>query len=379
MPTSDASLESAAQTPHRGFFSWWAQELRGLVPVMRRDGHVAPKRRLIAAFGSDSVRWFEETDQSLTAVGPDTAMTDLDSVRLTLTPPVSRHLNTLPLGIRLDTSACYERRVELPEGARNDFARILSLELERVTPFRLKDVYTAYCDDRSKTPPKGKAALRQFIVKRELLDDPLESLRGQGLIVSFADCWDDTGSKPVPINFLAKSDAPQSAYSPAKSVAKLLCLACVCLGIAAFALAIFRYQAALQTLDAEIAAAKTRTLALRQTLNRADDVFKNAAALIDLRKRYGSTVEILDALSRLLPDTTYLTDLRLENGKMTLSGFTQSAANLVPAIEGSTYFEAAAMSAPVLFDASRNLEQFQIEAKLPGAPPDAAATQERAP
>ena len=54
---------------------------------------------------------------------------------------------------------------------------------------------------------------------------------------------------------------------------------------------------------------------------------------------------VWDELSRILPDHTFLTETRLADGKVTLSGFSADAARLVRIIDQSPLFSGAALTA----------------------------------
>ncbi len=369
MPTLIATQNLPVHSQRNGFFAWWGRELRGIFVRPKRAGFVHPKRRIVVALGGACVRWLDETDQSLKALGPESPSAELDTAALKIIQRLTARRRAVPLGLRIAKSACFERRIELPETARADVARILELDLERATPFKHKDVYTAFFEDRgAPPPPKGKIAVRQFIVKRERIDEARQVLRAQGLDVAFADCWDDSGKTPLKIDFLSTPHATNAAPHTPQTLAKLMALTALVLAGSAAGLAIQRGNSAIEALETKIAGAKVRAQSIRQSVDQAEAVFKGAAALKNLKKRRIPAPEILEELTQLLPDTTFVTDFRIDAGKVSITGLSQSAAALIPLIEKSDLFDGAAMAAPILFDTNANKEQFRIEARLAAAP-----------
>ena len=96
--------------------------------------------------------------------------------------------------------------MELPKAARDDLRRMLNFDLERATPFRLGEVYTAYLP-AGEAGAKGKQRIRQLVVKREAVDPLIADVKAAGLEPAFVDCWQTTPASGLPVNFLEASDA----------------------------------------------------------------------------------------------------------------------------------------------------------------------------
>jgi general secretion pathway protein L len=77
-----------------------------------------------------------------------------------------------------------------------------------------------------------------------------------------------------------------------------------------------------------------------------------------------STVMVLESISRVLPDTTYVTELRIEGDKVQVVGMTQDAPSLVRLMEQSPQFTRATFFAPTTHAANETGERFHIEAHI---------------
>ena len=73
------------------------------------------------------------------------------------------------------------------------------------------------------------------------------------------------------------------------------------------------------------------------------------------------TVLVLEALSKILPDQTYVTELRLEGNKLRLTGITRDAPSLIGLMEQSGRFSHATFFAPTTRSPSDPGESFHIE------------------
>jgi general secretion pathway protein L len=105
-----------------------------------------------------------------------------------------------------------------------------------------------------------------------------------------------------------------------------------------------------------------RRVALHQNLAAPDGSARN---VLERRKHEThSDVVVLDALSQILPDNTYVTELRIENDKLQIVGITQDAPSLVKMIEQSPHFTHATFFAPTTRSAGDPGERFHIEAGI---------------
>jgi general secretion pathway protein L len=86
--------------------------------------------------------------------------------------------------------------------------------------------------------------------------------------------------------------------------------------------------------------------------------------LEDRKNAAPSSVMIIETLSRILPDNTYLTELRIEDNKVQLVGVTHDAPSLIGLMEQSGQFTRATFFAPTTRSPSNPGESFHIEAVI---------------
>jgi general secretion pathway protein L len=109
----------------------------------------------------------------------------------------------------------------------------------------------------------------------------------------------------------------------------------------------------------------------RRAAIRANTSAGDRSPLAMLRRRKLETtplVLVLDGLTKVLPDNTYVTELHLAENKVQIVGISTDASSLIPLIEQSTTFKSATFFAPTTSSASDRNERFHIEAEIQTTP-----------
>jgi len=103
----------------------------------------------------------------------------------------------------------------------------------------------------------------------------------------------------------------------------------------------------------------------RAALRGSDSGKRSPLAQLERRKsETAASVIVLETLSRVLPDHTYVTELHLAGNKLQIGGITRDAPSLIPLIEQSQHFTRATFYAPTTRSSSDPGERFHIEAQI---------------
>jgi general secretion pathway protein L len=169
----------------------------------------------------------------------------------------------------------------------------------------------------------------------------------------------------IPLGATIQDDPPW-----ARRVVKLL--AAAALGAAMLGLFAFEWRqaSAATRLEASLAEAREGAQGGHAGVNQVTSLF----AL----KADAGVLEIWDELSRVLPDNTFLTEIRIADGKVTVSGFSADAARLVRTIDRSSLFSGAILAAAITPDATEHKDRFSINFKVRGGQPVRAVENDRA-
>jgi general secretion pathway protein L len=131
-----------------------------------------------------------------------------------------------------------------------------------------------------------------------------------------------------------------------------------------------RYRSELNTVNADIRKRRPEVEALEKLQKQKDDCCKEMSELDQIRSAEISKVEVLQELTKLLPETTWIWNLKYNGKEIELSGFADSASDLIPLLDKSPLFEKVEFMAPVTKemqmrgDGNKEKERFKIKARI---------------
>ncbi len=266
------------------------------------------------------------------------------------------------LGVRLPLSWCLERRFVVPRSALPELDRIAGIELDRKTPFTRENAYSDYVVDEASCT-KQKVAVRQFVVRKEKLDDLISEVRSAGHEPVFADVYASDPAVPVAMNFLNAHVEHRDAISFAATY-RVLAVFIATLLVSAAYLTLDQQNDAIASLERKIAVARQSALGVRRDLGKTQSVASGFAAVRDFKARSAALTGIWADLTRRLPDTAWITSLRFDGRQVRITGFAVSAAALIHELEQSPLFVSAAFAAQTTVDAATSRERFSIIMKM---------------
>ena len=102
---------------------------------------------------------------------------------------------------------------------------------------------------------------------------------------------------------------------------------------------------------------------LRQQNQETSNLETRAAVLENLRAGNWQKLYLLQQLTKLLPDGTWLQELHISEDTVEINGYSNRTAELVPPLENSRYFTQVEFTAPITRD-NQNREVFRIRMRL---------------
>ena len=269
----------------------------------------------------------------------------------------------MKIDVALPAARCLIRHRRVPAAAADRIREILALELEQSTPFASGDVRQGWRLIGPAPAGEGGLEVEHVVAKRGLIDPVLAEARGVGVRISKVDVMDSQG-RLMGINLLTRAEVPLSLAERLNwaigTAAALLLVVSVAVGL----IVLQRQDQAMAHLAAETSAARKEAQDVRQRVQDAEGLLERVGRLRERRADGPRVIALWEELTKLLPDTAWLTDVRVEDNVVWIDGYAQAASELVGAIAQSPMFSAVALSSAVTREVQRGTERFQIRMKL---------------
>lgn len=349
----------------RGFLRWWGGELAQLVPARLRDLlRSQPGLLILDLSGSEIIVTVQGTRSSREIGRIAHTPTDAVGQASTIIGFVRKAPGDNTMVLRLPAHNALHKTLNLPLAAAENLREVLSFEMDRHTPFTAEQVYFDF-SVASRDAESQRMEVDLMTVPRHVVDEGLIRASGWGVTPDIVDIGGEEFASGTQINLLP-DEQRRPANKGVGGVSIFFAVLAVLLAIAAVKIPFDQRQRTAQELLTVVAKAKAEagtTLELSKEVERlaADDRF-----LVEAKRNAPKVTEVIETLTRLLPDDTYLRQLKLKNREVRLSGHSAAASNLVGVIEDSPLFEKARFRSPVTQDARAGLERFNMSAEIVG-------------
>lgn len=354
-------IQDAAKICNRAW-TWWTDELRGLV-TWHGSAAAQPVSDITIGVRDGLIVSVDVPYEFATGGALENGEADFEIRLLQDLEQRAAHLPTR-VKLHIDPKSCLARKLEIPRAVRQDIHRIAELDLERATPFRAGEVYTCVVPE----PQIGSGPLlayTQYVVKKSTLAPVVERLARCGAVVTSAECVDQVTGRVVPIEFLARSSGPEMAGERRPVIGSgLLAATAAALGMASLIVSVYRHEQALTGLQADIRAVRYRLEKLAADEPRLNLESKAAKTLVKMKSARIPSVAILEELSRMIPQSAWISEFRLSGNSVDIAGYGRPAAALPPLLEESPLFAQASLTAPIATDAEVGKERIGLRLTL---------------
>jgi general secretion pathway protein L len=361
-----ATLSAPVSRNLDAFWSWWTDELRGMLPASLR-------RRLMPR----AERLYLELEGSVLVVSRGTAQDKEELTRYSLDHPGTsavRPSGQDAMGERagqvvfcLPADKALTKTLTLPLAAEENLREVLSFEMDRQTPFTADQIYYDF-SILARSSAEGTLAVNLVLTTRRTLDDLLSRLESRGLFPDQVTINCGAGDGFAPVNLLPAEKRQPKAITP-RVVNLVLGAVAMALVVSAVSLPLLNKRQRIEALEPLIKTASAKAQQAHQLREKVETLTANSQFLIDKKRSSLTVLEIMDEVTRILPDDTWITRLDIKGSELQLQGQSSSAAALIPLIESSTLLQDPAFRSPVTQVPRSDAERFHLSAQVRGQAP----------
>lgn len=343
------------------FWSWWIGELTGMLPKRFRAAMLPRVERLYLQVNGAQVIASRGTSESTHEIGryPLTATALEPEQTQELEDLVGR---TREVVLCLPTDKVLVKTLTLPLVAEENLREVLGFEMDRQTPFSLDQVYFDHILS-ARNAKANTLTLDLVVTPRQFLDDLIDTLEGIGFQAHQATlCLEKTG-QPQAVNLLPE-EARQRRPDAARYLNLALGVLALLLLLGAIALPLMNKLHVIQALEARAELVSDKAEVTRRLREEVERLGTGSRFLVEKKQATPLALEIINELSRILPDDTWITWLDIKEQEVQIQGQSASASALVPLVESSDVLHNPQFRSPVIRMPRTNTERFHLSAEV---------------
>ena len=348
----------------RAFWRWWRRELDFLVPdSVKRLFHdkqgfviVTPQEQYLSLSYFKSADDYPERGELIATIERSEAGLAQGKALLANNEVwLKTHFV-----LRLTAQASIARELVLPLAAKENLHQVVAYELDRYTPFKAEQVYFAVKMLDGAEP--GQLRLRLVLTPREILDSLCEDLNTLGVTLLFADSEHSPNfldRRDSPYNLLPDNARPKTTTTPAMIHAGLMGVVAIMM-LMVLALPVWLEYQTVKQLEEKIKLVEKEAKKVKAMQAEIDAVINETQTLINEKNARPMVVDMLNSLSEMIKDDTYLSYLQYSENHLQIHGESPAASALIGILEASEFFTKARFVSPVTQNNVTKLERFQI-------------------
>ncbi len=360
-----AGMDNRELTAHIGqFWSWWSTELKQCIPRQLLQHFYPDTPEVLVAIREGEARFYQSTE----ATSEPFITVKLDELeRPERLAEVNATLSTYPQGtylaVTLGAQQTLCQQVQLPIATESNLDSVIRFEIDRLTPYSPDEVLHAH-RIIGRHPETDQIAIELDVVPRALVKALMESLSSLCLpvLALYPHVGEENHWPASKVNMLGAEQKngdsrfnQRTRYS-AVAVAALLLLV--------LALPIMFLNMKSQDLEARLDAVRQQGSQLSEQRAMLDERHAARSELLRRRQEMPSKLQLIDELTRLLPDHTWVSRLSVEDTVVKLAGESSEASQLIEILDQSPNFHNVRFDSPVIRNSRSEQDRYEIRLEL---------------
>jgi general secretion pathway protein L len=334
------------------YWNWWVGQISDALPKLSS----VRKRAAIAALPNGDglqLRTRDAPSEVLGELGPDVSEGRLHALLDRINSDIGGNRRVV---LVIPDNAGLQREAELPLAAEAHLAAVCANELERWTPWRPDQaVFAVKVLERSEA--EGKILIELVAVPRFVFSRPAEILKESGLTL-IGLLRERPSQNPQFIEVEPESSRTTKVLRRARTAAIAAACGLVLLVAGAFAYKLMTIRGLQDRLD-QMGGGVEEAQKLAESAKRITYQLRYAD---EVKFGRASPITVLNGLSELMPDDSWLEAMSMEGDQVTLQGRARDALSLLPLLNSSGRFQDVKFESEVVRDPEGGLDTFNISA-----------------
>ncbi len=340
------------------FFTWWLDELAGMFPVLaKRFDKPAQAELFVGTQGGVFPVLLHNGDPAEGA-----SADSIETLNALLVNSIFRKGESLEISVF--PGRFVERKLSDKKLPASRAIMMAEVDVNSNTPFKYEDVLVTFPE---RSPPQSGTTY--FIFRRNDLQQLLQTVRRAGFKVT------SIGIRNGDVNTRMRhrdlrSITGNGFFDKLTSWMRFAIIGVLAFGlVTTWFLEVRRLNDAERLLSVRVDDARKQAGRIRVQYDARMKLLDQMASIRNEKNLTNSAVYLWEQLSRTLPDDSWLTDMKIADGLLTVSGYSQSAASLISLIENTDGFSDPEFRSAVVKAPNVDAERFTLEASIDGPQP----------
>ncbi len=352
----------------RRFLRWWRGELVSLLPGELRRHLQYSEHQLVLLFSGDTVQLTDcrhgQAEATVDIVPDAQGLLGLEQQEQLLK---LRRRGGDRVAILLSQEQVLALSFPLPLEAENNLDEVLGYELGRHAPFKIEQVYYDYTVQERRSGERT-IWVSVTVVPRKQVEPMLTRVRNWGLIPAVVTVAEQANSSSSACSIgeqnLLPRDEREADAGHASLAVKLLLLVALLLTALVAVYPILIQEMRITELQQQVTMVKKEAVSVQSMQLEMERVAAESAYVDDRKRQYPETLDVLNTLTRILPDDTWLERFEMRGARIRIQGMSADASSLIELLENASLLQKVSFDSPIVREPRIDRFRFQIVAEL---------------
>jgi len=339
----------------RAFWSWWSDEIFAILPSNLRDAIEQRRQKLFIE---------SDDDQLHLSLGSWGSRRDVLQIPLTATEDGNSKLprDAQQTILLMPEGKVLTRSLTLPLAAEENLREVLGFEMDQHTPFPAAKLYYDYLVT-GRNNERQELYVDLVYSPRNEVDALLKKVAAYNLEVDVATSRGSDRNNLRSINLLPQ-ELRRSRRMNLHRLNVALAALCAVILVVAITVPIVQKNRAIVILEEQVRIASAEARDGNQVRRDLEKMAEASRFLFEKKRSELMAVQLVEEVSTILPDHTWVTRLDISATEMQVQGQSEASASLIALVEASPLFENASFRSPVVQVPGTDADRFHLSADI---------------